>query len=148
MAIVANTALTNTFDTWRTNTNTIAHRINAFATTESTLFANTLFANTGFTTKNTVANTNIFSAHMNVTANTNLKGATVTFPGASVSFSGANTVFSGHVNFSGNTNLVGLNTSQKQLANSINEVLTTALAANTAAATSSSDALAFAIALG
>ena len=47
MAIVANTALTNTFDTWRTNTNTIAHRINAFATTESTLFANTLFANTG-----------------------------------------------------------------------------------------------------
>lgn len=134
MAIVANTALTNTFDTWRTNTNTIAHRLNAFATTESTLFANTLFANTGFTTKNTVANTNIFSAHMNVTANTNI--------------SSANTVFSGHVNFSGNTNLVGLNTTQKQLANSINEVLTTALAANTAAATSSSDALAFAIALG
>ena len=141
MAIVANTALTNTFDTWRTNTNTIAHRINDFATTESTLFANTLFANTGFTTKNTVANTNIFSAHMNVTANTNLKGAAITF-------SGANTVFSGHVNFSGNTNLVGLNTTQKQLANSINEVLTTALAANTTAAASSSDALAFAIALG
>jgi hypothetical protein len=51
MAVIANVALTNTFDTWRTRTNTGFTRLNAFAINESSLYANTLTSNVAFTSK-------------------------------------------------------------------------------------------------
>jgi hypothetical protein len=48
MAVIANVALTNTFDTWRTRTNVGFTRLNAFAIDESKLFANTITANVRF----------------------------------------------------------------------------------------------------
>jgi hypothetical protein len=48
MAVIANVALTNTFDTWRTRTNVGFTRLNAFATDESKLYANTFTANVRF----------------------------------------------------------------------------------------------------
>jgi hypothetical protein len=54
MAVIANVALTNTFDTWRTRTNVGFTRLNAFAINESSLFANTITANVEFTAKGAV----------------------------------------------------------------------------------------------
>jgi len=48
MAVIANVALTNTFDTWRTRTNVGFTRLNAFAIDESKLYANTFTANVRF----------------------------------------------------------------------------------------------------
>jgi hypothetical protein len=48
MAVIANVALTNTFDTWRTRTNVGFTRLNAFAIDESKLYANTITANVRF----------------------------------------------------------------------------------------------------
>jgi hypothetical protein len=53
MALLANVALTNTFDTWRTRTNQLVTRINQFAINESSLYANTLTANASFRVKGT-----------------------------------------------------------------------------------------------
>jgi hypothetical protein len=54
MAVIANVALTNTFETWRTRTNVGFTRLNAFAINESSLFANTITANVAFTSKGAV----------------------------------------------------------------------------------------------
>ena len=51
MGLIANVALTNTFDTWRTRTNQTATRINQFAINESSLYANTVTANVAFMSK-------------------------------------------------------------------------------------------------
>jgi hypothetical protein len=51
MAVIANVALTNTFDTWRTRSNIGFTRLNAFAINESSLYANTLTSNVAFTSK-------------------------------------------------------------------------------------------------
>lgn len=51
MGLIANVALTNTFDTWRTRTNQTATRINQFAINESSLYANTITANVAFMSK-------------------------------------------------------------------------------------------------
>ena len=48
MALLANVALTNTFDTWRTRTNNLVTRLNQFAIDESKLYANTITANVRF----------------------------------------------------------------------------------------------------
>ena len=45
MAKVANVNLTDTFNTWRVRSNQIFSRLNQFAITESTLYANTVVAN-------------------------------------------------------------------------------------------------------
>lgn len=48
MAVLANVALTNTFDTWRLRTNALLTRVNQFTINESALYANTLTANVRF----------------------------------------------------------------------------------------------------
>ena len=49
MAVLANVALTNTFDTWRLRTNALLTRVNQFTINESAFYANTLTANVRFT---------------------------------------------------------------------------------------------------
>ena len=51
MAKVANVNLTDTFNTWRVRSNQIFSRLNQFAITESTLYANTIVANTSLLIK-------------------------------------------------------------------------------------------------
>ena len=53
MAKIANVALTNTFNTWRTNSNQSFDRLSQFAINNSSLYANTVTANTSFTSKGT-----------------------------------------------------------------------------------------------
>jgi hypothetical protein len=50
MAKIANTELTDTFDSWRNATNAVRHRMNAFAVNESAFYANTITANVTFKT--------------------------------------------------------------------------------------------------
>jgi hypothetical protein len=90
MAVIANVALTNTFDTWRTRTNVGFTRLNAFAIDESKLYANTITANVRFVstgstrlgttgTNRTIVN-GLLSANgnLNVSGNTTLGGASKT----------------------------------------------------------------------
>ena len=49
MAKIANVALTNTFNTWRTNSNISFDRLSQFAINNSSLYANTITANVAFT---------------------------------------------------------------------------------------------------
>lgn len=74
MAAIANVQLSDTFNQWRVRTNVISTRLNQFAINESRLYANTLNANVTFEVVTGAANTNIFSDHMNVTANTVFSG--------------------------------------------------------------------------
>jgi hypothetical protein len=86
MAVIANVALTNTFDTWRTRTNVGFTRLNAFTINESSLYANTLTSNVAFTAKGTATVTGLFTAsgratvgtNLNVSGNTTLGGSSKT----------------------------------------------------------------------
>lgn len=49
MAAISNTELSDTFNTWRIRSNQLSSRVNQFATSESSLFANSITANTSFT---------------------------------------------------------------------------------------------------
>ena len=81
MAKIANVALTNTFDTWRTRSNEAFDRLSQFAIKNSSLYANTITANnvlkaTGNTVlgaagKRTIV-TGLLSANGRVTVGTNL----------------------------------------------------------------------------
>ena len=81
MAKIANVALTNTFNTWRTNSNIAFDRLSQFAINNSSLYANTITANNvlrssgntvlGGATKRTIVN-GLFSANGQVTIGTNL----------------------------------------------------------------------------
>ena len=53
MAKIANVALTNTFDSWRTRSNEAFDRLSQFAINNSSLYANTLTANVSFVSKGT-----------------------------------------------------------------------------------------------
>jgi hypothetical protein len=53
MAKIANVALTNTFDTWRSRSNEAFDRLSQFAINNSSLYANTLTANASFRAKGT-----------------------------------------------------------------------------------------------
>jgi hypothetical protein len=72
MAVIANVALTNTFDTWRTRTNVGFTRLNQFAINESSLYANTVYANVAFTAKGTATVTGLLTASGRATVGTNL----------------------------------------------------------------------------
>ena len=85
MAAIANVALTNTFDTWRTRTNTVSTRLNQFAINESSLYANTVTANVSLAASGTATVTGLFTASGRATVGTNL---TVT---GNTTFSTANT---------------------------------------------------------
>jgi hypothetical protein len=121
MAVIANVALTNTFDTWRTRTNVGFTRINQFATNESSLYANTLTSNVAFTAKGTATVTGLLTASGRATVGTNLtvSGNTTFGAAGKVSnttgwfgvlgratvstnlFVGGNTIFSGLVSTTG-----------------------------------------------
>ena len=64
MAKVANVNLTDTFNTWRVRSNQIFSRLNQFAITESTLYANTVIANNELLLPNEgKANSSAFLVH-------------------------------------------------------------------------------------
>ena len=81
MAKIANVALTNTFNTWRTNSNIAFDRLSQFAIDSRTLYANTIIANNvlrasgntvlGGATKRTIVN-GLLSANGRATVSTNL----------------------------------------------------------------------------
>jgi len=81
MAKIANVALTNTFNTWRTNSNIAFDRLSQFAINNSSLYANTITANNvlratgntvlGGATKRTIVN-GLLSSNGQVTIGTNL----------------------------------------------------------------------------
>jgi len=96
MAVIANVALTNTFDTWRTRTNVGFTRLNAFAIDESKLYANTITANVRFvstgSTRLGTTGTNRTIVNGLLSANGNLSVA-------------GNTTISGILNVNGGINL-------------------------------------------
>ena len=86
MAKIANVALTNTFDTWRSRSNEAFDRLSQFAINNSSLYANTLTANSSFTAKGlaTMQGRATIGTNLTVSGNTTLGGAskTVTIGGA------------------------------------------------------------------
>jgi hypothetical protein len=72
MAVLANVALTNTFDTWRLRTNALLTRVNQFTINESALYANTLTANVSFTAKGTATVQGLATLQGRATVGTNL----------------------------------------------------------------------------
>ena len=108
MAQIANTELTDTFDSWRNATNAVRHRINQFAVNESALYANTITANQAFSSP-TIAtfagNTNV-SGDFTLTYGGNFKQAdanTTTTLRSTLAASG-NTNISGDLLVTGNAN--------------------------------------------
>ena len=86
MAKIANVALTNTFDTWRSRSNEAFDRLSQFAINNSSLYANTLTANSSFTSKGlaTMQGRATVGTNLTVSGNTTLGGAskTLTIGGA------------------------------------------------------------------
>ena len=107
MAKIANVALTDTFNTWRTRTNTVLDRMSQFAINNSSLYANTLTSNVAFTAKGTATVTGLFTASGRAVVGTNL-GVTgnSTFTGLTTA-SGRLTVGT-NLNVSGNSTIGGV----------------------------------------
>ena len=72
MAKIANTELTNTFNTWRTQTNQIADRVSQFAINNASLYANTLTANVAFSAKGTSVLQGGVTANRSLVVNNNI----------------------------------------------------------------------------
>ena len=77
MAKIANVALTDTFNTWRTRSNQTFDRVSQFAINNSSLYANTLTSNSSFTAKGLAT----FNGRATVGTNLTVSGNT-TFGGA------------------------------------------------------------------
>jgi hypothetical protein len=135
MAVIANVALTNTFDTWRTRTNVGFTRLNAFAINESSLYANTLTSNVAFTAKGTATVTGLFTASGRATVGTNLNVSGNTTFGAAGKTSNTTGWFgvtgratvSTNLFVGGNTTLNGTTTDRS---NALNQTLTDAATIN------------------
>jgi hypothetical protein len=115
MGLLANVALTNTFDTWRTRTNQVLTRINQFAINESSLYANTLTANSSFTSKGlaTFNGRATVGTNLTVSGNTTLgaAGKTMTTSGAwthTGALSTTNFTVSGNSTIGGSGKTIGL----------------------------------------
>ena len=89
MAKIANTELSDTFDSWRNATNTIGSRLNQFAINESELYANTITANVEL--KTSVLHAYNGSNTINVSANLVTFTGKLTTYGANVNITGINT---------------------------------------------------------
>ena len=82
MAVLANVALTNTFDTWRLRTNALLTRVNQFTINESAFYANTLTANVRFVSTGstrlgtTGSNRTIVNGLLTVNGNITISGNT------------------------------------------------------------------------
>jgi len=96
MAVLANVALTNTFDTWRLRTNALLSRVNQFTINESAFYANTLTANVRFVSLGstrlgtTGSNRTIVNGLLTANGNLNVAG---------------NTTISGNITVNGGINL-------------------------------------------
>ena len=96
MAKIANVALTNTFDTWRTRSNEAFDRLSQFAIDNSKLYANTITANVRFVSTGatrlgtTGSNRTIVNGLLSANGNLNVAG---------------NTTISGILNVNGGINL-------------------------------------------
>jgi hypothetical protein len=96
MAVLANVALTNTFDTWRLRTNALLTRVNQYTINESALYANTLTANVRFVSAGstrlgtTGSNRTIINGLLTANGNLNVSG---------------NTTISGNITINGGINL-------------------------------------------
>jgi len=104
MAKIANVALTNTFDTWRTRSNEAFDRLSQFAINNSSLYANTLTANSSFTSKGlaTMQGRATVGTNLTVSGNTTLGGANKTQASTGV------WSHTGNLTVSGNTSISGL----------------------------------------
>ena len=117
MAKIANVALTNTFDTWRSRSNEAFDRLSQFAINNSSLYANTLTSNVAFTAKGTATVTGLLTASGRATVGTNLTVSGNTTLGAAnktITTTGAWThtgwgSLSTNLTVSGNTTLGGAN---------------------------------------
>ena len=107
MAKIANVALTNTFNTWRTNSNISFDRLSQFAINNSSLYANTITANVAFTSTGlaTMSGRATVGTNLTVSGNTTLgaAGKTITTTGAAA-HTGTKTI-STNLTVSGNTTL-------------------------------------------
>ena len=107
MAKIANVALTNTFNTWRTNSNISFDRLSQFAINNSSLYANTITANVAFTSTGlaTLSGRATVGTNLTVSGNTTLgaAGKTITSTGAAA-HTGTKTI-STNLTVSGNTTL-------------------------------------------
>ena len=103
MAKIANVALTDTFNTWRTRTNTVLDRVSQFAINNSSLYANTLTSNVAFTAKGTATVTGLFTASGRATIGTNLTVSGNTTLGAA----GKTITTTGILNHTGNILISG-----------------------------------------
>jgi hypothetical protein len=107
MAKIANVALTNTFNTWRTNSNIAFDRLSQFAINNSSLYANTITANVAFTSTGlaTLSGRATVGTNLTVSGNTTLgaAGKTITTTGL-LGHTGRATV-STNLTVSGNTTL-------------------------------------------
>jgi hypothetical protein len=108
MAKIANVALTDTFNTWRTRSNQTFDRVSQFAINNSSLYANTLTANSSFTSKGlaTLQGRATVGTNLTVSGNTTLgaAGKTMTTTGA---WSHTGTFAPTNITVSGNTTLGG-----------------------------------------
>ena len=107
MAKIANVALTNTFNTWRTNSNIAFDRLSQFAINNYSLYANTITANVAFTSTGlaTLSGRATVGTNLTVSGNTTLgaAGKTITSTGAAA-HTGTKTI-STNLTVSGNTTL-------------------------------------------
>ena len=107
MAKIANVALTNTFNTWRTYSNIAFDRLSQFAINNSSLYANTITANVAFTSTGlaTLSGRATVGTNLTVSGNTTLgaAGKTITSTGAAA-HTGTKTI-STNLTVSGNTTL-------------------------------------------
>jgi len=100
MAKIANVALTDTFNTWRTRTNTVLDRVSQFAINNSSLYANTLTSNVAFTSKGlaTFNGRATVGTNLTVSGNTTITGLTTMSGRATV---GTNLTVSGNTTLGG-----------------------------------------------
>ena len=112
MAKIANVALTNTFNTWRINSNIAFDRLSQFTITNSSLYANTITANVAFTSTGlaTLSGRATVGTNLTVSGNTTLgaAGKTITTTGAAA-HTGTTTI-STNLTVSGNTSITGITT--------------------------------------
>ena len=99
MAKIANVALTNTFNTWRTNSNIGFDRLSQFAINNSALYANTITANVAFTSTGlaTLSGRATVGTNLTVSGNTTLGAA-----GKRITSTGV-IAHTGNITVSGNT---------------------------------------------
>lgn len=131
MAKIANVALSNTFDLWRTRSNQSFDRLSQFAINNSSLYANTLTANVSFTSKGlaTLQGRATVGTNLTVSGNTAIGASNKSHTITGVINHTGNAIHTGNVAISGtlaNVNSFGfyateLNYSQNKIRNFVED---------------------------